>query len=62
MYVCDSGLSDGETQELKFVSFSLKYSCRKLLFQELECVTGPTLTPGNPQAIQPLCSRVFATG
>ena len=58
---------DRGTQELNIFSFSLWLmglvinAGRKLLFQELECMTGPTLIPGGLQVIEmlsgPLCSR-----
>lgn len=36
-------------------------ACRKLLFQRLDWMTGPALTSGDLQAIQPLSPRRMAS-
>lgn len=36
-------------------------ACRKLLFQRLDWMTGPALTSGDLQAIQPLSPRKMAS-
>lgn len=58
-----SGRNDGELKRLKCLAFIIQLigmvinARRRLLFQEQKCMTGPTKTPGHPQAIRPLCPR-----
>ena len=58
---------DGETQELKMLALVIQLvglminAYRNLLFQELECMTRPTLTQGGPEATQSMWARKTAS-